>query len=468
VSNPRTHTAGESVDLLAAGSATAVELTRYYLQRIRRLNPDLNAVIAVDEAGALAASVASDQRRAGGRILGPLDGVPVLIKDNIEAVGLPGTAGSRALCGSPAVRDADIVARLRAGGLVVLGSTNLSEWANFRSTASTSGWSAVGGQTNNPYDRTRNTSGSSSGSAVAASAGLAPLTIGTETDGSIVSPAGLCGVVGFKPTRGTVPGTGIVPLSSRQDVAGPITRSVADAAALYSVIASAPVTVAPLDLADLRVSRWLPDGADESVRAVLDSAVTLLSAAGAVFVAGTGHQAGPFESAEFQALLSEFAVELPAYLAGRKGDHPRTWPELLAFNRADDVELSRFSDDIFELAATAPAVDSSEYLLAREQADAAASAALESALAGCDLAITLTNRPAWPTSYGQGEHDHLTTSSPSAVTGAPSITLPGGYHEGLPIGLSLLGRHGQDEQLLSFALTLEALLPPRRDPNCTA
>ncbi|MDQ1718015.1 MAG: amidase, partial [Pseudonocardiales bacterium] len=243
MTTPPAHTVAEISELLESGASTALDLTQFYLARIASLNPRLNAVLATDETGALEAASASDARRAAGRTLGPLDGVPALIKDNIEAVGLPGSAGSRALAGSAPTEDAPVVSRMRAAGLVVLGSTNLSEWANFRSTASTSGWSAMGGQTDNPYRAGRNTSGSSSGSAVAAAAGLAPVTVGTETDGSIVSPAGVCGAVGFKPTLGTVPGARIVPISSRQDTAGPITRCVADAAALYGVLAGHEISI---------------------------------------------------------------------------------------------------------------------------------------------------------------------------------------------------------------------------------
>ncbi|HEX8082638.1 MAG TPA: amidase family protein, partial [Jatrophihabitans sp.] len=270
MTRPAEHTAAEAERLLAGGALTALELTDFYLDRIERLNPRLAAVIALDADGARAAASASDARRRDGAPLGPLDGVPILIKDNIEAVGLPCTAGSRALLDSPPAADAPLVTRLRGNGLVVLGSTNLSEWANFRSTASTSGWSAVGGQTRNPFDPARNTSGSSSGSAAAIAAGLAPLAVGTETDGSIVSPAGVCGVVGFKPTLGRVPGAGIVPISSRQDTAGTMARTVADAATLFAVLAGGspgerPAGGGSTGLAGRRVALWRPDGMTEGV-----------------------------------------------------------------------------------------------------------------------------------------------------------------------------------------------------------
>jgi amidase len=460
-SEPAEHTAAEAQRLLADGALSALELTEYYLDRIDRLNPRLNAVLAVDAEGARSAAAASDARRRAGESAGPLDGVPILIKDNIEAVGLPGTAGSRALLGSPPAADAPLVERLRGAGLVVLGSTNLSEWANFRSTASTSGWSAVGGQTRNPFDPERNTSGSSSGSAAAVAAGLAPLTVGTETDGSIVSPAGVCGVVGFKPTLGRVPGAGIVPISSRQDTAGPMARTVADAAALFAVLAGVATSAgAGSSLAGRRVALWRPDGMTEDVTAVFDAAADRLRQAGCVLIDTSAPTSSPFEDAEFQALLAEFSVELPAYLSARPGPHPRDWPGLLAFNRADEVELSRFSDEIFGLCAELEGgTESSGYLEHRRTADAACAQALADVLGDCEFALAPTNSPAWPIGYGEAPEHGLLTSSLCAVTGSPSISLPAGTADGLPLGISVLGRRGSDEQLLSFAAELQALLP---------
>jgi amidase len=451
-------TAGEAGQLMADGAITSVELTRLYLGRIAEYGPALNAVIATGADLALLAAAGSDARRSSGELLSPLDGVPILVKDNIEAVGLPATAGSRALLNSAPVTDAPLVGRLRDAGLVVLGSTNLSEWANFRSTASTSGWSAVGGQTRNPYDISRNTSGSSSGSAVAVAARLAPLAVGTETDGSIVHPGGVCGVVGFKPTVGTIPGTGIVPIASRQDTAGPMARTVADAAALYGVLAGRPIRLPLTALDGQSVAVWRPSQLSTEVEAVLARAAALLRDAGCLTEESHTEASGPFDDAEFQALVSEFAGELPAYLAARPGDHPRSWPELLAFNRADNVELSMFSDEIFGLAAEAPPMGSEKHLAARAEADRGAAQALDAALAGCELAITLSNSPAWPIRYGDSESHGVLTSSPSAVTGSPNVTMPAALVHGLPVGISVLGRHGQDEQVLSFAAALEALL----------
>jgi amidase len=459
---PAEHTAAEAQRLLAEGALSALELTDFYLDRIDRLNPRLNAVLALDADGARSAAAASDARRRDGASTGPLDGVPVLIKDNIEAVGLPGTAGSRALLDSSPAADAPLVERLRSAGLVVLGSTNLSEWANFRSTASTSGWSAVGGQTRNPFDPDRNTSGSSSGSAAAIAAGLAPLTVGTETDGSIVSPAGVCGVVGFKPTLGRVPGAGIVPISSRQDIAGPMARTVTDAAALFAVLAggAVPSGLEPASLPDRRVALWRPDGMTEDVTAMFDAVADRLRQAGCVLVDTYAPTSSPFEDAEFQALLAEFSVELPAYLRGRPGPHPRDWPGLLAFNRADEVELSRFSDEIFGLCSELEGgTQSDAYREHRRTADEACAQALADVIGDCEFALAPTNSPAWPIGYGDAPEHGLLTSSLCAVTGSPSISLPAGTSDGLPLGISVLGRRGSDEQLLAFAADLQALLP---------
>lgn len=458
-------TAAQAASLLAARSVSAAELTQACLSRIERLNPTLHAVIATAP-DAPAAARASDERRRNGNLLGPLDGIPVLVKDNIEAVGLPGTAGSRALLASPPMTDAPLVGQLRGAGMVVLGATNLSEWANFRSTASTSGWSGVGGQTVNPHDTGRNPSGSSSGSAAAVAAGLAPLAIGTETDGSIVSPAGVCGTVGFKPTIGSIPAAGILPISPRQDVAGPMARTVADAAALYRVMAGLVAAVPGTSLSGLRVASWRQPDAPPAVAELQDRVEQLLAAAGATVVPtepGPSEPSGPFDDAEFQALLAEFAVALPAYLAGRPGEHPRSWPELLAFNRADEIELSRFSDEIFGQCAELDPADP-RYLQARQDCDAGAARALGNVLADCAFAIAATNSPAEPIRYGAQE-EGLLTSSLCAITGAPSITLPAGTADGLPVGISLLGRRGTDLELLGHAAALERLLPPPGFPS---
>ena len=236
-------------------------------------------------------------------------------------------------------------------------------------------------------------------------------------------------------------------------------RTVADAAQLYAVLAAAPITPASLRLDGLRIALWHPDDLPAEVAEVLSECGRLLAGAGCELVAARVATSGPFESAEFDALVAEFAVELPRYLAERAGDHPRTWSELLAFNRADKVEFSRFGDEIFELAAAAPALDSDVYRAARAEANTSASTALSNLLATADLAVAPTNSPAWPIQYGANEDDHVLTSSLCAVTGSPSITLPAGMVDGFPVGVSVLGRRGDDARLLAFAAALEAVLP---------
>ena len=303
-------------------------------------------------------------------------------------------------------------------------------------------------------------------------AGLAPLTVGTETDGSIVSPAGVCGVVGFKPTVGSIPGAGIVPISPQQDTAGPMARTVADAAALYRVLAGVTAPVPAVDLAGLRVASWRQPEAPAVVTDMQARVEQQLAAAGAIVVAtdpGTPDEpSGPFDDVELQALVAEFATALPAYLAARPGGHPRTWPELLAFNRADEIELSRFSDEIFRLCAESHAAggtSTAQYQQARQACSAGAARSLAGVLADCAFAISPTNSPAWPIGYGAAEHDPMLTSSLCAITGSPSITLPAGLADGLPIGISLLGRRGTDLELLGYAAALERLLPPPSFPT---
>src|SRR5579859_4231051 len=327
---------------LADGTLTAAELTAFYLSRIDRLNPVLRAVLSVSPHAAADAR-ASDEARAHGAEPGPLAGIPVLIKDNIAVAGMPATAGSPALAESDQ-DEAFLVTRLREAGAVILGKANLSEWANFRSSHSTSGWSTLGGQAVNPHGTGRNPSGSSSGSAVAVAAGLAPLAVGTETDGSIVCPASACGIVGIKPTLGLVSRTGIVPISLEQDTAGPMAGSVADAAALLSVLAAADPAAAARDytaylddsaLAGARLGVWRDgsSGADAGTAAVLDQAVALLREAGAELVDPVELPgAAEITEPEFAALTHEFKHCLNAYLAGLRGPHPADLAGLIDYN----------------------------------------------------------------------------------------------------------------------------------------
>jgi amidase len=469
---------------MSAGTLTSAEVTAFYLERIARLNPALHAVITVNpEAGEQAR--ASDAARARGAARGPLEGIPVLVKDNIEVAGMPTTAGSPALLDGSQDRDAFIVSRLRQAGAVIVGKANLSEWANFRSTHGTSGWSTLGGQTANPFALERNPSGSSSGSAAGVAAGLAPLAIGTETDGSIVCPASACGVVGIKPTVGLVSRSGIVPISAAQDTAGPMARSVADAAALLSILAAAdPDDPAahlsrpgnsngsgPADytsycdpgaLRGARVGIWRAASASAgaAVSAVLDSAVARLRDQGAQVIDPVElPDAEKVGLPEFGALLNEFKHDIEAYLAGLPGARHRTLADLISFNQRNaGLVLARFGHEVFEKAnATSGDLTDPAYRALRADATRLARAAVETPLVThrLDAIVALTASPAWLTDYTLGDHDVFHTSGPAAVGGSPAVTLPFGYVWGLPVGVSFMGARWSEPRLIALAYAFE-------------
>jgi len=462
---------------LSAGSLTSAGLTAFYLARIERLNPDLHAVITVSPAAGAEAR-ASDSARARGQPRGPLEGIPVLIKDNIAAAGMPATAGSPALLGA-ASNDAFLVRGLRAAGAVIVGKANLSEWANFRSSSSSSGWSTLGGQAVNPHGAGRNPSGSSSGSAVAIAAGFAPLAVGTETDGSIVSPANVCGVVGLKPTVGLVSRSGIVPISAAQDTAGPMASCVADAAALLSAMAGPdpadPATAQsgehagdytafldPGALAGARLGIWR-DGSRQAgvaTAAVLKAAARRLSASGAQVIDPVQlPDAEKISEPELAALLYEFKHDLNAYLGALPGDHPASLTELIEFNtRNASRVLTHFGQELFEQAAACgDSLASPDYLAARGEAQRLARTALDAALAEhrLDAVIALTGSPAWLTDHVLGDHPVFGTSSPCAVSGYPAISVSAGRVSGLPVGISFMGPAWSEPRLIALAYAFE-------------
>ena len=467
---------------MASGQLSSAALTSFYLERIDRLNPALHAVITVSF-NAAAEAAASDASRAAHGSRGPLDGIPVLVKDNVQVAGMPTTAGSPALL--PAEPDdAFVVARLRQAGAVIIGKANLSEWANFRSTHSTSGWSTLGGQTGNPYALDRNPSGSSSGSAAGVAAALAPVAVGTETDGSIVCPASACGIVGIKPTLGLVSRSGIVPVSLAQDTAGPMARCVADAAALLTVLAGAdpadPATAPavgrardytafldPAALAGARIGVWR-DGSTKASAAtaiVLDQALARLRQAGAQLIDPVELPgAAEITEPEGAALVREFKHDLNVYLAGLRGPHPATLAELIDYNvhYASNV-LPHFGQEIFEHAeATNGDLADSEYLVARADAVNKAREALDGPLAAhqLDAIVTLSANPAWLTDYVLGDHDVFHTSGPAAVAGYPAVSVMAGKVAGLPVGLSFLGPAWSEPALIALAYAFEQGSPP--------
>ncbi|MEV0661126.1 amidase family protein [Actinomadura luteofluorescens] len=451
---------------MATGLLTAGELTRRCLMRIERLNPVVHAVITVNPI-ALAQAREIDRRRASGVPLGPLAGIPILVKDNIETLGMPTTAGSEALRNAVPSRDAELVARLRRADAIILGKANLSEWAAYRSNVIPHGWSPVGGQTRNPYVLNRTPLGSSSGSAVAAATGMAPVTIGTETFGSIISPAATNAVVGFKPSLGRVSGTGLVPLSRRQDIAGPITRNVADAAAVFEVIASPrlPTRLEPGFAPGTRIGVWsgIRKGASHpDADRVLAEATAKLHELGVTTVAVDL----PVPDAS-GVLRHEFKVGINAYLRSVGGDHPHDLAELIAFHRNHPAErASDFGLTAFEAAQESDTVRSSrEYREERDRIIEETRGELDRLfrLHRLDAIIAPANGRAPEIS----EHDHpwVHSCTPAAVGGYPSITVPAGYADTqLPLGVSFIGHRNRDEELLGLAYSFEQATRARKRP----
>jgi amidase len=474
---------------LASGAVTSEALTEAYLARIAALDdsgPTLNAVIAVNP-DALAQARALDAERAAGAVRGRLHGVPILIKDNIEtADALATTAGSLALAANVTGRDAPLVARLRAEGAIILGKTNLSEWANIRASDSTSGWSAVGGFTRNPFALDRNPCGSSSGTGAGVAASLAAAGVGTETDGSIVCPSGVNGLVGIKPTVGLVSRSRVVPISASQDTAGPMARSVADAALLLAAMAGSdpddPATLeadahaedyaAALDAgalagARLGVARFLT-GYSPETDAAFETALAALEAAGATLV---DLDRGPDESAmgeaELVVLLAELKSGLDAYLADAAPTvTTRSLAEVIAFNQATPAELAFFGQDLFEAALAGPDIDDPAYRAALATAKRIAGPeGLDPLLAGLDAIVAPTTGPAWTTDAVNGDHYAGSASSLPAVAGYPHVTVPMGLARGLPVGLSFIGPAWSEARLIGLAYAYEQASLARRPPT---
>ncbi len=481
---------------MQGGSRTAVSIAQDYLARIAaidRAGPTLNAVIELNpDALAIAEALDRERREKGAR--GPLHGIPVLVKDNLDTADRMRTsAGSLALAESIAPRDAFVVERLRTAGCVLLGKTNLSEWANFRGARSTSGWSGRGGQTKNPYALDRNTSGSSSGSAAAVAANLCAIAVGTETDGSIVSPASICGLVGIKPTVGLVSRAGIIPISHSQDTAGPMARSVADAAALLGAMTG----VDPRDAATKGsrghahgdYTRFLKAdglkgarlgvvrgcfGSNDRVDRVIEQSIHALRDAGAVIVDPV-HIASKDDlgTAEYEVLLFEFKAGLDAYLAGLGPEAKvRSLAELIAFNQQNAArEMPWFGQErLVDAQRKGPLSDS----LYRR---ALARGRRLSRVQGIDAALTAhrldalvapTGGPAWLTDYVNGDHESGSCSSLAAVAGYPHITVPAGQVFGLPVGLSFFASAYSEPALIRLAFAFEQATRARRSPQYLA
>jgi amidase len=482
------------------GALTSVDLTTAYLDRIDALDDDLGAVLSVNP-DALEDAAASDRTRERDRARSPLEGIPVLLKDNVDTEQMPTTAGSRALLGSEP-DDATITRELRDAGAIILGKANLSEWANFRGAGSTSGWSGVGGQTASPYVLDRNPCGSSAGSAVGVAASLAQVAIGTETDGSIVCPAGQSGIVGVKPTLGLVSRDGIVPISAEQDTAGPMARHAVDAALLLQVVAGeddadAATGEIPADLdsdfADLdldalqgaRIGVWTltPEQSadvDDRTEAVFAAAVKQVEAAGATAVPVQLAHQDEISAGETPALLAEFHRDINAYLAATPGNHPADLAGLIAFHSHDPVELAYFGQELFQQAqaATVPA-DDPAIQQTRDRIRQLARASIDEVLAqgagtedDLDAIVGLTNTPGWETRYqnldGRADAFLYSTSGPAAVAGYPAVSVPAGFsgpHGTMPIGVSFFGARWSDAEMLDIAADFEAQAAAREAPG---
>ncbi|HYD78192.1 MAG TPA: amidase [Paucimonas sp.] len=477
---------------IAGGRMSARSLAAFYLDRIRRIDrsgPRLNSVIEINP-DALRIAAQLDDERARKGVRGPLHGIPVLLKDNIATADRMSTsAGSFALAGVRPPRDSQVAARLRAAGAVILGKTNLSEWANLRSTRSTSGWSARGGLTRNPYALDRNPSGSSSGSAAAIAANLAALSVGTETDGSIVSPASICGLVGIKPTLGLVSRSGIVPIAHSQDTAGPMTRNVTDAALLLSALAG----VDPLDAATkegdgkaadytkfldpdglagarIGVARNFFGGSDE-VDAEIEKALKALQARGAVLVDPVEvPNTDKYQDSELEVLLYEFKAGLQAYLAAYAPTAKiRDMGDLIAFNlRHRAREMPYFGQEYLIRANAKGGLDSKEYLDALANNHRyARTEGLDRVLREhrLDALVAPTGGPAWLTDFINGDHFTGGFSTPAAVAGYPHITVPAGFVRGLPVGLSFVGPAWSEPTLIKLAYAFEQATRHRRAPG---
>ena len=475
---------------MASGELSAHAIAQQYLERIAAIDaagPQLRSVIELNPE-ALAMADARDAERRDGRLRGPLHGIPVLLKDNIDtADAMQTSAGSLALVGAPATQDSAVAARLREAGAVILGKTNLSEWANIRSSRSSSGWSARGGQTRNPYVLDRNPCGSSSGSAVAVAANLTAVAVGTETDGSILCPSAVNALVGIKPTVGLVSRAGIVPIAHSQDTAGPMARSVADAAVLLQALVGADprdkaswdadkhradyraaLTADGLKGARLGVVRKFA-GFQPDVDAALDGAVAALRAAGATVVDPVDvPDAEKYGEAELTVLLYELKADLNAYLASRRGVPVTSLAEVIAFNRQNAArEMPWFGQELFEQAqARGPLTD-------RAYRDAAAKAR-KLARDGIDVALKKqrldalvwpSNAPAWPTDPLNGDHVTGGNTSPAAVAGYPSLTVPMAQAHGLPLGLSFTGTAWSETTLIRLAYAFEQATHARQPPT---
>jgi amidase len=476
-------------DHMQRGELSSEELVAWYIDRIKTIDhagPALNSVIEINpDARQIARSLDEEWKTSGPR--GPLHGIPVILKANIDTADQMYTsAGSLALAEHVPPEDAFIVQRLRDAGAVILGKGNLSEWANFRSTKSSSGWSSVGGQTLNPYNTKRSPCGSSSGPAVAVAANLTSVSIGTETDGSVVCPAGITGIVGIKPTLGLVSRSGIIPLAHSQDTAGPMARTVRDAAILLTAMTgtdlddvatvdaethhdySANLTADALNGKRIGVIRsWYGVGTDQRVEDIYVASIKKLQEAGAIIIDDIKIEPGDMYDAEYEVLLYEFRADINAYLQ-KSGAPVQSLAEVIDYNDANaDTVMPIFGQEIFiEADAKGPLTDEA-YLTALETSKSISQSAIDKLLAEheLDALISPTNGPSWLIDHINGDAFGIGSSSLAAISGYPSITVPAGFVAGLPIGLSFITKPWNEKQLIEIAYAFEQTTGVRKPPE---
>jgi len=465
-------------------------LVHWYLDRIEAIDQnglELNSVIELNpDALMIARALDEEWRESGPR--GPLHGIPVLLKANIDTADKMRTsAGSLLLAEHTPPQDAFVVSQLRDAGAIILGKTNLSEWANFRSSRSSSGWSSIGGQTRNAYNPLRNPCGSSSGSAVAVAASLAAVAIGTETNGSIVCPAGHNGIVGIKPTVGLVSRSGIIPIAHSQDTAGPMARTVRDAAILLSAMtgidpddpASTDAPVASTNYAANLAADALNGkrigvirshygaGSNPGVEAVMSAGIEAMRKQNAEVIDNIEIDMKGVSDAEYEVLLYEFKADLPAYFARSKAP-VSTLGEVIAFNEANkETVMPFFGQDVLLAAEAKGDLSTDAYAEAVKMSQRVVRTRLQKALDEhrLDALLAITNGPAWMTDHANGDSFHIGSSSYAAVSGYPNITVPAGFVSGLPIGLSFIGRPFSEQRLIGIAYAFEQATAARRPPG---
>lgn len=475
-----------------SGELTSEQITRKYLDRIEQIDnkgPELHAVIEINP-DALTMARQMDEERKSGKVRGPLHGIAVLIKDNIDTGDhMQTTAGSLALVGSPAPDDAFIVRKLRDAGAVLLGKTNLSEWANFRSTRSSSGWSGRGGQVRNPFCTDRSPCGSSSGTGTAVSANLCVAGIGTETDGSIICPSGINGIVGIKPTVGLWSRDGIIPISHSQDTAGPMARTVTDAAILLGLLAGTDPNDTTVDLKDGNIlsdyTKFLDVnglkgarigmaasyfGFHAEVDQLMQEAVLQMKEQGAEVIENLKFEnTEQWSPAEWQVLLSEFKADLNAYMKTRKDLKVQSLADLIAYNRENaSTELKWFGQEVFELSENTGGLEEPVYLEALKKSKRMTREEGIDKLMDAhqlDALIAPTNGPAWVIDWINGDHFGGGSSEPAAISGYPNITVPAGYVHGLPIGISFFGKAWSEPTLIRLAYAYEQASQHRKAPE---